>query len=323
MKLFVTIPAYNEDKTLASVIKEIPRSLPGVDEIKVLVLNDGSSDNTARIAKEAGADFVISHKKNKGLAVTFGDAIEEALKQGADIVVNTDADNHYDQSKIFDLISPILNQEADIVVGGRKIENLETMPFINRLGNRIGSFVTYKLGGLPKLDVSSGFRAYSREAALKLYVFSDHTYTHSTLLNAADHKLIIKEVPIKARKVTRKSRLIPSIPHFIVNAGVVIVRNIILFKPLRVFSVIGLVVFIPGLILVIRFLYYYASGSGQGHVQSLIIASVLMMIGFQIFIMGLIASAIGWNRKLLEEILFRVKKREFSIEKDNKDQLTL
>ncbi len=310
MKLVVTIPAYNEDENIVDVIKEIPRDIPGIDKVEVLVLDDGSTDKTVELSKNAGADYIISHRKNKGLAQTFRDALNAAVERGADLIVNTDGDNHYDQSKIPELIKPVLNKEADLVIGDRVVEDLKDMPMLNRLGNRIGSFITCRLAGLPRLDVSTGFRAYSREAALKIYVYSEHTYTHSTLMSAADHKLKISSIPIKARKVTRSSRLIPSIPHFIINAGATIMRNIILFKPLRVFSVLGLIIFIPGLILVIRFLYYYFSGDGGGHIQSLIIASVLMLIGFQVVIMGLIASAIGWNRKILEEILYRTKKKE-------------
>lgn len=312
MKLIVTIPAYNEAATIADVIREVPRSIPGIDCVEVLVVNDGSSDDTVAVSKSAGADHVISHAKNRGLALTFKDALNAAVERGADIIVNTDADNHYNQSRIADLVKPILEHTADIVIGNRDIEHLGTMPFLNRYGNRIGSFITTRIAGIPRLDVSSGFRAYSKEAALRMFMYSGHTYTHTTLINAVDQRLAITEVVIPARKVTRKSRLIPSIPHFIFNAGSTIVRNIILFKPLRFFSVLGAVIFLPGFALGIRFLYFYFTGSGQGHIQSLIFAAVLMLIGFQVGMIGLIASAIGWNRKVLEELLYQTKKQQLN-----------
>lgn len=310
MKLIVTIPAYNEEKTIASVISEIPRKIPNIDEVKVLVLDDGSKDETVKQAQKAGADFIISHKENKGLALTFKDALEEALIRGADIIVNTDADNHYDQSRIPELIQPILRKEADIVIGGREIKKLKGMPLANKYGNLFGSFLVRKMIGLPKIDVSSGFRAYSKEAAMKLNVLSPHTYTHETLINAFDQKLVIKEVPILARKVERPSRLISSIPNHIAKAGIVILRSFAVYKPLRVFFTIGGLLFLIGLIPFIRFLYFYLTQGGRGHIQSLIAGSVLIFLGFETLITGLVASAIGWNRKMIEEILYKLRKKE-------------
>lgn len=307
-KLIVTIPAFNEEKTIADVIKEIPKNINGFSSVEILVLDDGSTDGTVRVSRDAGATYVISHKKNKGLAKTFRDALDEALLNGADVIVNTDADNHYDQTKIGKLTEPILRGQADIVIGSRKITELDGMPTINRYGNMIGSFVTTRLAGLPPVDVSTGFRAYSKEAALRICVYSNHTYTHTTLLSAHDQKLSIMEVPIKARKVTRPSRLIPNIPHFIFNAGISIVRNIVLFRPLRFFGLIGSVIFFVGTLFVIRFLYFYFSVGRSGHIQSLVLAGVLMMIGFQTIVMGLLGSSIGWTRKSVEEILYQTRK---------------
>ncbi|MFC1662938.1 glycosyltransferase family 2 protein [Patescibacteria group bacterium] len=318
MKLVVTIPAYNEEATIAEVIKEIPRNIPSINSVKVLVIDDGSRDRTVEVARSAGADRVISHPANKGLAKTFKDGIEQALKMDADIIVNTDADNHYDQSRIPDLVNPIVRKKADVVIGSRKIKELEDMPLANKQGNRLGSYITSKLAGLSEVvDVSTGFRAYNREAALRINVYSDHTYTHSTLISAADQRLKIVEVPIRARKVTRKSRLIPNVGHFIFYAGTNILRNIILFKPLRFFGLLGGLLSLVGSIFIIRFLYYYFSDGGQGHVQSLIIAAVLIIVGFQVIILGFIASAIGWSRKLLEEILYRIKKEQLNSNHDD------
>lgn len=311
MKLIVTIPALNEEGNISDVIKEIPRQINGLEKVEVLVLNDGSSDRTVEVARQAGADYVISHIKKKGLAKTFSDAMDAALARGADIIVNTDGDNHYNQSKIPDLIRPILEKKSDVVVANRCVNELEAMPFLNKYLNMLGSYLTTRSAGLPTLDVSSGFRAYSREAALKMVVYANHTYVHATLVQAADQKLIISEIPIKARKVTRKSRLIKSIPAHLVQAGSSIIRNIVLFKPLRFFSILGGTVFVIGLIFVLRFLYFYFADDGAGHVQSLVLAGALMIIGFQIVVMGLIASAIGWSRKVLEEILYRIKKDQY------------
>lgn len=310
MKLIVTIPAYNEESTIADVIREIPRHIPGIDIVNVLVLDDGSADRTVHVSKSTGADFVFSHKKNKGLAETFSDAMSHAVMQGADIIVNTDADNHYDQSRIPDLIQPILDSQADIVIGSRILSDLKDMPAANKYGNRIGSFFVRKLFGLGDIDVSTGFRAYSKEAAMKMQVLSKHTYTHETLIQAKDMGLIIANVPIKARLVKRKSRLIKGVPSHIVKSLAVILRSFTLYKPLRVFSMLGTILFIPGLLLILRFFYFYITNGGQGHVQSLIVAAVLMLIGFQIFIMGLVASAIGWNRKMIEKIMYHMKRNE-------------
>ncbi|MBU2228791.1 glycosyltransferase family 2 protein [Patescibacteria group bacterium] len=314
MRLVVTIPAFNEEENIEEVIREIPREINGISDVKVLVLDDGSTDMTVKKAKNAGADYVISHKKNKGLAATFQDAVSAALERGADIIVNTDGDNHYNQSRIPDLIKPIVEKAADIVIGDREVRKLEYMPATNKYLNLFGSYCVSRLVGLKKtVDVSSGFRAYTSEAAMRISILSKYTYTHETLIQAIDHNLVIASVPIKARKVTRKSRLISSIPGHLARSILVISRVFTVYKPLRVLSFMGLVVFLPGFFLVLRFLYFYffTVRGGEGHIQSLIIAAILILLGFQIFVLGLIASAIGWNRKTLEEILFRNKRETY------------
>lgn len=307
-KLIVTIPAFNEEKDISPVIKEIPRFIDGIDKVEVLVLDDGSIDDTVRVAKEAGADYVISHNTNKGLAKTFKDAVEAALDRGADIIVNTDADNHYNQSEIPALIRPILNNKADIVIGSREVKKLDHMPSMNKYGNLMGSWFVCKLANLPKVDVSSGFRAYSKEAALKMNILSPHTYTHETLIQANDHKLTIAEVPILAREVKRDSKLIKSIPSHITKSLAVIFRTFTLYKPMRVFLIIGALLLTIGIIPLVRFIYFYFNGSGAGHIQSLIVGTMIVLIGFITTVMAMLASAIGWNRKLIEELLFRIKK---------------
>lgn len=305
MKLIITIPVLNEEENLATVIKEIPRNIPGISRVEVLVYDDGSTDKTGIIAKEAGADHVFTHKKTKGLATTFKDALWEALQLGADIIVNTDGDNHYDQSKIPLLIEPILKQQADIIIGSRK--NLNTK---HKMWNKLGSLIMTKWAGMPRFDVSTGFRAYSKEAALKIGVYSLHTYCHTTLLSAQDLKLIMKEVPIPDRKVTRPSRLITNVPFHIWQAGRNIITNIVIFRPLRFFGLIGCVLLLVGLYPMMQFLYYYFTEGGSGHIQSLIIGSTLMMIGYLNIVLGFLGSSIGWSRKVNEETLYRVKKME-------------
>lgn len=309
-KLIVTIPAFNEEENIAAVIREIPRSIPGIDVVEVMVFDDGSTDRTAEIAKEAGANHIIRHLKNKGLAITFKRLLWEALQRGADVIVNTDADNHYDQSRITELVQPILHGEADITIGSRKVTELEHMPFWNKHLNRLGSFILTRWVGMPPLDVSTGFRAYSKEAALKLNVYSLHTYVHTTLLSAQDLQLNISEVAIKARQVTRKSRLIKNIPTHLWKAGINIVRNIVLFRPLRFFGVCAVVLFAIGAGAVVRFLYYYFTDGGSGHVQSLILAGVLIILSFNSLMLGLLGSSMGWSRKIQEEVLYFLRKKE-------------
>jgi len=306
MKVIVTIPAYNEEENIAAVIHEIPRHIVGVSRVEVLVLDDGSRDRTVDVALAAGADYVISNGLNRGLAYTFQRAINEALARGADIVVNTDADNHYDQTRIPELIGPILHHEADLVVGSRVLEGLK-MRWANKQGNRVANFVMQRVLNLPGVDVSSGYRAYSREAALSLNVLSGHTYTHETLFNALDKRLRIVSLPLEARHVERPSRLIRGLARHVWCAGLVIVQSILRYRPLQAYGTLGLLFALAGTIPFIRFLYYVTEGDGQGHLQSLIAGSVLLFLGVQFIVFGMLAKAISWNRRLLEEVLYRLK----------------
>lgn len=229
------IPAYNEEETLGSVIKEIPRQIQGIDEVKVLVINDGSKDRTAEVSKEVGADYVVSHNRNKGLAQTFKTGLEEALFQGADIIVNTDADGQYDGNEIPKLIDPILKNEADIVLGDRQVKTLEHMPFGKKMGNRISSWVVRRASGLPIKDAQTGFRAFSREAALRMNIVSEYTYTQETIIQAAYKKLKIAQIPIIFRKRPGKSRLISGIWNYAKKSGLTIIRTYRDYKPLKIF----------------------------------------------------------------------------------------
>ena len=309
MKLIVTIPAYNEEANIAEVIAEVPRFIAGIASVEVLVVDDGSTDGTVEVAKAAGADYVVSHGRNQGLAAAFRTALREALHRGADIIVTTDADNHYDQSRIPDLIQPLLRNEAEIVVGNRVLTGLR-MRAVNKYGNRIANFIMQRLLRMPDVDVSSGFRAYTKEAAFKLNVLFNHTYTHETLVHALDQGMRVVSVPLPARHVDRPSRLIQSVPSHVWRAGKVILSSFILYRPLQVWGVLGMLFALLGSIPFVRFLYFVAQGEGDGHIQSLVAGSALLFLGAQMLIAGMLASAIGWNRRLIEDLLYRQKVEE-------------
>lgn len=311
MKLVVMIPSYNEEKSLYDVIKSIPRQLEGIDSVEVLVIDDGSTDNTKKIAQEAGADHIISNIVNRGLATTFRRGINKALELGADIIVNTDADNQYDQTEIPRLIKPLLDRKADIVSGDRQVATLDHMPTAKKYGNMTGSWVVRKVSGLPIRDASSGFRAFTRDAALRLSVFSEHTYTHETIIEANDKKLVFIEVPCTFRgREGTSSRLISGVLSHIKKSGITIVRTLVRHKPLKTFTYAGVVLMFGGAVIGGRFLYYYFQGQGSGHIQSLIFMAVLVMLGFQIIVLGLLADNINANRRINEEILYRIKKEK-------------
>jgi glycosyltransferase involved in cell wall biosynthesis len=309
MKLIVIIPAFNEEKTIGQVIRGIPRNIEGIDEIKIFVINDGSTDHTKEEALKAGAHEIISNKQNIGLAKTFEKGLSAALAAGADIIVNTDADGQYSQNEISQLIKPILNKKADIVIGDRQVKKLKFMKWGNRYGNMLGSWVLRKLTNSNIQDASSGFRAFGREAALRLNIHYSHTYTHETIIQALSKKLLIKEVPVEFRpRIAGKSKLIKNIFTHIKNSSLVIIRTILLYRPLRTLFYFGFLIAMPGLVLVLRFIYFYIIGQGSGKIQSLIIASILIIIGFFVVVLGLIGDLISNNRKVNEEILYYIKK---------------
>jgi glycosyltransferase involved in cell wall biosynthesis len=278
----------------------------------VLVLDDGSTDSTVPTAWSAGADYVISHNRRLGLARTFRDAVDAALARGADVIVNTDADNHYDQSRIPELIAPIVAGRADIVVGSREVRQLN-MKWTHKWGNIFGSTMVRKLVGLPDgVDVSSGYRAYDREAALRMNVIAGYTYTHETLIAAMEQGMTIVDIPIPAREVRRPSRLMGGVIGHVIRACAVILRSYAVYQPIRMFSTLGIIFMIAGLIPMVRFLYFYLDGDGSGHIQSLIVGSTLMTVGAQVFVLSLIASALSWNRRMIEELLLRERRRDYA-----------
>lgn len=298
MKLFVIIPAYNEAKTISKVIQSIPKKIKGIKTIRTLVWSDGSSDQTVAIAKQAGADFIFESKRNLGLAKTFNLASKKAVELGADIVVNTDGDNQYDQQEIPLLLEPILQGQADIVNGDRQVNKLEHMPWPKKYGNQLGSFVIRLLTGLKLNDASSGFRAYTKEAIESFNILSSHTYTHETIIQAVFKDLTIAEVPVTFKKrTTGGSRLISNVWSHIKKSGATIIRTILMYKAFKYLLTLGLIIMAIGMCGVLRFLYFVFQGSGGGHIQSLIIASIFISIGFNTILMGVVADLISINRK--------------------------
>jgi len=301
LHLIVTIPAYNEEKMITQVIKSIPRKLRGIDKIEVMVWSDGSTDQTMVTAKLAGADYVFSNKKNLGLAKTFNRATKRAVELGADIIVNTDADNQYDQKEISKLLVPIIEHGADMVSGDRQIQKLTHMPVMNKYGNILGSWTIRMLTGTKLNDASSGFRAYTRDAIKHFSLYSDHTYTHETIIQAVNQDMLVYEVPITFKKrVGGKSKLISSIYSHMKKSSATIIRTILMYKALKVLVTIGSALILLGMIGIVRFGTFYLDGNGSGHIQSLIFSSILISIGFNTILIGVIADLISINRKLLE-----------------------
>lgn len=308
MKLIIQIPCYNEEATLPLTLADLPRELPGVDAIEVLVVDDGSRDRTAAVARELGVQHIVRHKRNRGLAAAFQTGLETALAAGADIIVNTDADNQYYGPDIARLVEPILAGRADIVVGDRGVAALAHFSPVKRFLQTLGSAVVQRAAGIPIPDATSGFRAFSREAALRLTVLSEYTYTLETLIQAGARGMAVLFTPIRTNPQTRKSRLVRNIPSFLALSAVTILRFYTMYRPLRVFMTAGGALIAAALVLGVRFLYFYASGRGAGHVQSLILAAILSIVGFQVGLIGLAADAVSMNRKMLEEMVWRTRR---------------
>lgn len=306
------IPAYNEEKSIVQVIKSIPRKIEGFKQVKVLVIDDGSKDRTAEVSKSAGADFVIKNSFNIGLAHTFQKGMDKALELGADVIVNTDADNQYNQSEIVKLVSPILEGKADIVSGNRQVERLSHMRNSKKYGNIFGTKVVRFSAGYNIKDASSGFRAYSKEAALKLFVLSNHTYTHETLIQANHKNLKVFEVPVEFKKREGSdSKLISSVPSHIKKSGATILRTTLMYNSLKFFTYLGGILILLGMVPMVRwYLLSYWLGQGGQHVQSLLLGLILLMFGGFAFLIGLISDIIAINRRYLEDIQYRLKKME-------------
>ena len=311
-KLVIQIPCLNEATTLPATIRDLPRQVPGIDAIEVLVIDDGSHDGTAQVARSCGADEVVRFRSHKGLAAAFMAGLDASVRRGADYIVNTDADNQYAGSEIPKLVAPLLNGEADIVIGDRNISALKHMPRLKRWLQIVGSWVVRQVSNTRVPDTTSGFRAYTREAALRQTIVSEFSYTLESIIQAGKKRMAIAHVPIATNENTRESRLFDSVFTYIKKSTATIVRIYAMYEPLKVFSLFGLMSFAAGFVISLRFVYLYVSGIGQGNVQSLILSAVLMIVGFQVLLIGLLADVIAANRKLTEELLYRVRSLELS-----------
>jgi len=311
MKLIVSIPSYNEEKTIGEVIRKIPRTVEGIDQVQVIVVDGGSTDKTIRVAKEAGADKIISSKTREGLALGFKRGLDTALELEADIIVNIDADDQYDPTQIPALIKPMIEGEADIVLGSRFKGYIEDMPLQKRFGNKIATYVTRSLSGLQISDAQTGFRAFTREAVMKLNILSKYTYTQETIIQAAYKKLKIVEVPIKFRRRKEgKSRLILNLFDYAKKAGLTVLLTYLNYRPLKTFIYMGLSLMAVGILAGLRVMaHYLLTGSVTPYLPSAILTAILLIVGFQVSILGLYAEMIRTNRELLEDILYKLKEK--------------
>jgi glycosyltransferase involved in cell wall biosynthesis len=305
MKLIIQIPCFNEAQTLSTALSSLPRTVAGFDTVEWLVIDDGSQDNTAEIAKLCGVDHVVRHTGNQGLAKAFMTGLDACLSLGADVVVNTDADNQYNADDIPALVKPILLNQAEMVVGARPISTIEHFSPLKKLLQKIGSWVVRVASKTDIPDAPSGFRAMSRSAAQKLIVFNDYTYTLETIIQAGQKNIAIMSIPIRVNEDLRPSKLVKSIPSYIKRSMFTIVRIFIIYRPFRFFSYIGVFLFSIGFLLGLRFVFKFIGGDGSGNIQSLILASVFLVMGFQTLLIAFVADLLSANRKLLEDI--RVK----------------
>ncbi|MFQ5753113.1 MAG: glycosyltransferase family 2 protein [bacterium] len=325
MKLIIQIPCLNEEATITKTLQDLPHAIAGVDQIETLIVDDGSSDHTVEVVREFGVNHIVRHTQNKGLAEAFMTGIDACLKLGADIIVNTDGDNQYCGKNIADLIKPILQKEADMVIGDRQTDGIHHFSYVKKRLQAVGSWVVRHVSDTNVPDAPSGFRAFSREAALRMNVISRFSYTLETIIQAGKKNLAVTSIPVETNQKLRESRLFSSLPKYLKRSISTIFRIYTMYEPLKMFSIIGGLIFSGGLLLSFRFLYFYITGNESGHVQSLILSAVLMMIGFQVIMIGLVADLIGGLRRLVEDTLFRVKKLEMrsqSSQQGNEDKLS-
>lgn len=308
MKLIIQIPCYNEEATLAIALSELPKKIDGIDEIQVLIIDDGSTDKTIEIARQNGVENFVILPNNLGLAKAFSAGLSKSLELGADIIVNTDADNQYCANDIEKLVKPILEKQADIVIGARPIENIQHFSFVKKILQKLGSCVMRLVSSTKIADATSGFRAFSRNAAMQINVFDNYTYTLETIIQAKAKGLEIISAPIGVNPELRKSKLIKNIFDYIKRSTFTMIRMFIVYRPFRFFAIIGCLFLIPGFLLGARFLYFYLNASGSGHIQSLILSAVLILTGVQIGLIAVLADLLSINRKLLEDIQTRLKK---------------
>lgn len=312
MKLVIQIPCYNEEATLPQTLRDLPQHIEGIDEIEVLIVDDGSRDNTVAIARELGVPHIIQHGRNRKLAAAFVTGLEASLQVGADIIVNTDADNQYCGEDIALLVRPIVNGSADIVIGDRGVLSVAEFSPLKRRLQQLGSWIVKMASGVDTPDATSGFRAMSRDAALHTLIMSQYSYTLESLIQAGARRMAVTYVPIHVNPKTRSSRLMRSIPDYLVNSSATILRAYTMYRPLRVFLFLGSLLIAAGMAGGLRFLWYYLQGMGAGKIQSLILTAVLLIMGFQACLIGLVADLVGFNRKIIEETLYRVRRLELA-----------
>jgi glycosyltransferase involved in cell wall biosynthesis len=309
-KLIIQIPCLNEAETLPGTLRDLPAAIPGIDVIEWLVVDDGSRDGTSDVARACGVHHVVRFRRRKGLAAAFAAGIDAALKLGADYIVNTDADNQYVGADIALLLAPLLEGSADICIGDRNIQAIAHMGATKKLLQRLGSWVVRQVSGTQVPDTTSGFRAYTREAALRMTIVSEFSYTLESIIQAGKRRMAVAHVEVRTNAVTRDSRLFDSVFAYIKRSTATIVRIYASYEPLKVFSYIGGAFLGTGLLISLRFLYYYVNGEGYGKLQSLILAAVLLIVGFQVILIGLVADLIYGSRKILEDVQYRVRKIE-------------
>jgi glycosyltransferase involved in cell wall biosynthesis len=318
MKLIVQIPCFNEEETLPATFNDIPKQIAGVDVVEIMIIDDGSTDKTIEVAKALGVHHIVINKNNRGLARTFRTGLNECLKLGADIIVNTDGDNQYAGWDIPKLIQPIIDGKADVVVGDRNTAKVAHFSPFKKFLQRLGSYVVKTLSGVQVPDAVSGFRAYSRDAALQLNIVSPFSYTIEALIQAGKKHMAVTSVPVETNAKTRESRLFSSIPKFIERQLTTIVRMYAMYQPLKVFFFIGLTLSILGAIPILRFLYFYFTGDGEGHLQSLVLGGVFTILGFISFLIALLADLMNFNRQLIEQTLEKVRRIELELQEAQK-----
>jgi len=312
-KLIIQIPCFNEEESLPIALADLPREVPGIDKVEWLIIDDGSTDRTVEVAAECGVDHIVRLPHNHGLAKAFAVGLDACLRKGADVIVNTDADNQYCAGDIPKLIAPILQGRAEIVVGQRPIEQIRHFSPAKRILQRLGSWIVRLASSTSVPDAPSGFRAFSRDAAMRLNVFSGYTYTLETIIQAGHKNMGITSVPIRTNPFLRPSRLMTSMYRYIRSSILIIVRIFMTYQPARFFGAPGVVAFLIGFGLAVRFIIFYLSGTGQGHIQSLIFSALFMGSGFFLIVTGLVSDLIAVNRKLLEEVRTRVLRIEYRI----------
>jgi len=322
MKLVIQIPCLNEEETLPATLATIPHAIPGIDSIELLIIDDGSTDRTIEVARQHGVHHVVRHVRNKGLAEAFQSGIDASLRLGADIIVNTDGDNQYPQEAIPQLVAPILEHRADIVIGDRQTDTIEHFSPAKKVLQKFGSWVVRKGSGTNVPDAPSGFRAYSREAALRLNVVTKHSYTLETIIQAGKKNLVIEAIPVKTNKVTRPSRLMRGTWDYIKKQGATILRIYAMYEPLKFFALTGASLCALGIIFLLRYLFYRITGAATGarYIQSVIAGGSLLTIGILVALIGLIADLISNVRRLQEDTLYRVKKMELQMERERNER---